>query len=238
MNIYVLLFKEVEVALPLKSAYSKIVLQHRSEQIKVMRHPRTLISMWSHHEKMLIVDQELAFVGGLDLCFGRMDTREHRLEDMPDNREEVRFPGQDYSNVRIADFHDVDKKERCLIDRKSQPRMPWHDVAASFRGPVVKDLIVHFIHYWNHAKVDITGPADKEGLLNPRFSVYADSVPPQKSKLEGMSTLELSQEMGDALDSSVQLAESKPEPKLRLTLHSRMPQPSVSVILPECAELL
>ncbi len=131
MNIYVLLFKEVEMALPLKSAYSKIVLRRRSDQIKVMRHPRTLLSMWSHHEKLLIIDQEVAFLGGLDLCFGRMDNGEHRLCDLPNEKGEVMFPGQDYNNVRLADFRDVNKKELCLIDRNVQPRMPWHDVAVT-----------------------------------------------------------------------------------------------------------
>jgi phospholipase D1/2 len=27
--------------------------------------------MWAHHEKLVIIDQSLAFVGGIDLCYGR-----------------------------------------------------------------------------------------------------------------------------------------------------------------------
>ena len=38
--------------------------------------------MWSHHEKMVIIDQEVGFMGGLDLAFGRMDNKEHRLDDL------------------------------------------------------------------------------------------------------------------------------------------------------------
>ena len=29
---------------------------------------------WSHHEKLVLIDNEIAFMGGLDLCFGRWDT--------------------------------------------------------------------------------------------------------------------------------------------------------------------
>ena len=40
---------------------------------------------WSHHEKMVVIDRKIAFLGGLDLCFGRWDTPEHRLNDNPEN---------------------------------------------------------------------------------------------------------------------------------------------------------
>lgn len=33
-----------------------------------------VILYWAHHEKLLLVDRKLAFMGGLDLCFGRWDT--------------------------------------------------------------------------------------------------------------------------------------------------------------------
>ena len=36
---------------------------------------------WSHHEKVVVVDRKVAFLGGLDLCFGRWDTPEHKLND-------------------------------------------------------------------------------------------------------------------------------------------------------------
>ena len=37
--------------------------------------------LWSHHEKIVVIDQTLAFVGGIDLCFGRYDDSCHRLAD-------------------------------------------------------------------------------------------------------------------------------------------------------------
>ena len=167
--VYILLFKEVEMALPLNSAFSKIELTGASSNIRVTRHPRSLVSFWSHHEKMIVIDQEIGFMGGLDLCFGRMDTKEHPLGDLPNEQGEVIFPGQDYNNVRIADFRDVNDAELCLIDRKYQPRMPWHDVAVMLKGKVVKDMVMHFIKYWNHAIIDVTGTMNKGKILNPVF---------------------------------------------------------------------
>lgn len=38
--------------------------------------------LWAHHEKIVVVDQERAFIGGLDLCFGRDDNRDHELTDV------------------------------------------------------------------------------------------------------------------------------------------------------------
>ncbi|HEX9454730.1 MAG TPA: phospholipase D-like domain-containing protein, partial [Candidatus Binatia bacterium] len=52
------------------------------------RHPRIHFHMdgnhpvgGSHHEKIVVIDDAVAFVGGLDLAIGRWDTPEHRLRD-------------------------------------------------------------------------------------------------------------------------------------------------------------
>ena len=53
--------------------------------IRVLRHPDTVRGgplLWSHHEKLVVVDQSYAFVGGIDLCFGRWDNYEHRNADL------------------------------------------------------------------------------------------------------------------------------------------------------------
>ncbi|XP_053428704.1 phospholipase D1 isoform X2 [Nycticebus coucang] len=51
----------------------------------VMRHPDHVSSsvyLWAHHEKLVIIDQSVAFVGGIDLAYGRWDDHEHRLTDV------------------------------------------------------------------------------------------------------------------------------------------------------------
>lgn len=55
----------------------------------------------------MVVDNRLAFIGGLDLCFGRYDTHSHSLSDYPaEGHDREVFPGQDYSNPRVKDFVD------------------------------------------------------------------------------------------------------------------------------------
>ena len=52
---------------------------------QVMRHPDHVSSsvyLWAHHEKLVVIDQSVAFVGGIDLAYGRWDDREHRLTDV------------------------------------------------------------------------------------------------------------------------------------------------------------
>ncbi|XP_032407821.1 phospholipase D1-like [Xiphophorus hellerii] len=85
VRIFVMLYKEVELALGINSGYSKRTLLHLHPNIKVMRHPdhvSSAVYLWAHHEKIVVVDQSVAFVGGIDLAYGRWDDREHRLTDI------------------------------------------------------------------------------------------------------------------------------------------------------------
>ncbi len=45
-------------------------------------------------------------MGGLDLCYGRMDNHHHKLLDDEDENKAY-FPGIDYGNARIKDFENV-----------------------------------------------------------------------------------------------------------------------------------
>lgn len=50
-----------------------------------MRHPdhvSSAVYLWAHHEKIIVIDQSVAFVGGIDLAYGRWDDGEHRLTDI------------------------------------------------------------------------------------------------------------------------------------------------------------
>ena len=52
--------------------------------MQFLSHPDVLISgvfLWAHHEKVVVVDQTLAFVGGIDLAFGRWDNACHMISD-------------------------------------------------------------------------------------------------------------------------------------------------------------
>ncbi|XP_078420518.1 phospholipase D1-like isoform X4 [Cetorhinus maximus] len=85
VKIFVILYKEVELALGINSDYSKQTLKRLHPNIKVMRHPDHVSSsvyLWAHHEKIVVIDQSVAFVGGIDLAYGRWDDHEHRLTDV------------------------------------------------------------------------------------------------------------------------------------------------------------
>ncbi|CAI2368575.1 unnamed protein product [Moneuplotes crassus] len=165
VKVWILVWKEVEVGGMLynSSQHVKDTLEALHPNIKVMRHPNTLVQMWSHHEKICVIDQRRAFAGGIDLCMGRYDIAEHPLKDKGDSHGTYTFPGKDYSNSRIKDFVEVEDTRKELIDRNTTPRMPWQDIHLFVRGEVAQDLAVHFIEYWNNAKVDVEGTPDNDG---------------------------------------------------------------------------
>lgn len=109
-----------------------------------------VILYWAHHEKLCLIDGKTAFMGGLDLCFGRWDTNQHPIADAhPSNLDNIVFPGQDFNNARIADFQDVAHPDKNILNRKTSSRMGWSDISISLHGPVVEDLQEHFVQRWN-----------------------------------------------------------------------------------------
>jgi phosphatidylserine/phosphatidylglycerophosphate/cardiolipin synthase-like enzyme len=148
------MYKEVAVALPLFSHLAKKHLLSLSPNIYVQRHPSRALDLfkkdniffWAHHEKICVVDNEIAFIGGLDLCFGRYDTPSHTVVD---NTDPQVWPGKDYSNERIVDFHTLDKPFEDNLDRTTLPRMPWHDISMRLVGQSARDIARHFVQRWN-----------------------------------------------------------------------------------------
>ena len=109
-----------------------------------------VILYWAHHEKLCLIDGKIAFMGGLDLCFGRWDMNQHPIADAhPGDLEAIAFPGQDYNNARILDFQDVAHWENNKLDRKQSSRMGWSDISVGLQGPCVQDLRRHFVDRWN-----------------------------------------------------------------------------------------
>jgi phosphatidylserine/phosphatidylglycerophosphate/cardiolipin synthase-like enzyme len=79
----------------------------------------------SHHQKLFVIrhpeapDDDVAFVGGIDLCHGRRDDERH-----------------------LGDPQAVD------LDPRFGPRPPWHDVQLEVHGPAVGDLAWTFRERW------------------------------------------------------------------------------------------
>ncbi|KAI9365193.1 hypothetical protein BD770DRAFT_378002 [Pilaira anomala] len=171
VKIYVVVYKEVEMALTLDSRHTKDSLQALSENIIVLRHPDHFIGgtfFWSHHEKFVVIDNQIAFLGGIDLCFGRWDTHGHPLADFSGNDPESElFPGQDYSDARVRDFEHVKNWDMRLIDKTVIPRMPWHDMSLCVIGAPVLDVARHFCERWNFIKHEKAMKKDNVPFLQP-----------------------------------------------------------------------
>lgn len=151
VQIYILLYKEVALALKINSVYSKRRLLNIHENVRVLRYPDHFSSgvyLWSHHEKIVIVDNHVCFLGGLDLCFGRYDNSEHKVGDFPP----MVWPGKDYYNPRESEPNSWEDTMKDELDRRKYPRMPWHDVHCALWGPPCRDVARHFVQRWNYAK--------------------------------------------------------------------------------------
>ena len=176
---YILLYWESKkiAGMDLGSEYAKTVLSH--DNIEVLRHPDmtnlllnpSTMFRWSHHEKLVVVDRSVAFVGGIDLCFGRWDTHSHLLTDpfpphpcVLESDECARIPkestvqyaqwiGKDYGNTFLRGTRtNLDEPMKDDVDRRKDPRMPWHDVACSVSGPPALDVATHFIQRYKYLK--------------------------------------------------------------------------------------
>ena len=152
VKIYILVYYECSLALTLNSKHTEDVFKELNSNIKVTRHPSDAFTLlWSHHEKLVIIDQMIGYVGGLDLCWGRYDFPQHPIYEPPNPQREYHFPLIDYSNARICDFTDVQNYTIESVKREDTIRMPWHDVHSKIIGPAVCDIARHFIERWNHA---------------------------------------------------------------------------------------
>ena len=161
VKIYILIYKEFS-AMSNSSVHVRDVFlkDYKNPNIEFIRHPHKDIFLWSHHEKLCIVDQMQAFMGGLDLCFGRYEEPGYKLSEPfmdknGDTHGQTIWPGGDYNNMRHFDFGVGTKYNECMVDKVETPRCPWRDIAIQICGSAVKDLVRHFVQYWNFAKNDI-----------------------------------------------------------------------------------
>ena len=174
VQVYVLLYKEQAIAMPNNSQYAEEELS--SLGVHVMRHPHPLdfdATLWSHHEKIVVIDRRVAFIGGIDLAPGRYDTSDHICccrssssssasaaeSSMKVLSRDDFFPGQDYWNARAGDFKPHLCGEKAWtsdpFDVEAFPRMGWHDAAVVVSGgEIVCDICRHFIYRWLHHRAD------------------------------------------------------------------------------------
>lgn len=52
------------------------------------------------------------------------------------------------NNARLADFANVSDWEQNKLDRTKSSRMGWSDVSLCLNGPIVHNLVAHFVDRW------------------------------------------------------------------------------------------
>ncbi len=103
----------------------------------------------AHHSKIIVIDDQVAFCGGIDLTAGRWDTSEH-LDDQPLRH----MPGV------------------------SETSKPWHDVTTALSGPAAASLGDLARERWFRATGEtLTPPVPEEGISWPDLDVTFESVP-------------------------------------------------------------
>ena len=153
VRIRVLLFRAPDLpSLQLRAEQTKAHLEALHANIRVIFHVASLASMrYCHHQKFVVVDRELAFVGGMDLAVGRFDDEQYAIADPLERT----FPGADYHNSDIALPRNTDSLHLDVLDRTRHARLPWHDIQCSVDGECARDVALSFVQTWNHFRLSI-----------------------------------------------------------------------------------
>ena len=151
VKIFILLYYDYYFV-KLNSKYTEDVFRKLNKNINLIRFPKNSKNvLWTNHEKLVIIDDIMGYVGGFNLCWGSYDNIKHPIYEEENEEQIYEFPFKDYDNQRIAvEAADGDYTKNNKI-RFKEPRLPWHDVHARIDGPVVEDFSNHFIDRWNYA---------------------------------------------------------------------------------------
>ena len=110
----------------------------------------------SHHQKLVVIryrdhpQDDVAFIGGIDLCHGRRDDAEHRGDPQP---------------VPMAAVYGDNP--------------PWHDVQVAIHGPAVGDAEAVFRERWNDPTPLQRHPLHLVSSWLNRETKTAEPLPPQ-----------------------------------------------------------
>ena len=135
----------------------------------------------SQHQKIVLIDDAIAFTGGLDVTIRRWDTAHHELRD----------------------------KHR--VDPRGKPYNPFHDVQAVVDGPAASALAELIRERWRHASGENLPVSDPPDLwpneLEPDFRDIpvgiARTVPAQENVAEVREVQQLFFDMIDAAETSL-----------------------------------
>lgn len=171
-----------------------------------------IYSYFSHHQKCVIIDGKVAFLGGLDLAHGRrddhtfpvvVDPQKRRINEMynacvPPTREmsadELKWVSQGIQPGGAREPYGNAAKK--VLDHNKRPRQPWQDVHLQIEGPAVFDVVTNYVRRWN-------------GLteLPPKAYWVNDRTPPQvtgEKPIQHVGSTHISQYLPDKIPSASQ----------------------------------
>ncbi|MDB5917658.1 MAG: phospholipase active site motif protein 6 [Massilia sp.] len=145
--------------------------------VKVLRQSPTSaqndIYEYSHHQKFVVVDGRIGFLGGIDLSHGRWETPEFDVVVDPAKfvsnemyspcSTKLRPPTEAERKI-IHDSDFADPYSGKLIDEGCQPRMPWQDVHVQIEGPSVVDIHRNFVRRWNATAKTAWSPFSSDSI--------------------------------------------------------------------------
>ncbi|XP_070609740.1 phospholipase D1 isoform X2 [Erythrolamprus reginae] len=171
VRIFVMLYKELELTLGINSEYTKRTLMRLHPNIKVMRHPdhvSSTVYLWAHHEKLVIIDQSVAFVGGIDLAYGRWDDNEHRLTDVGSVKRVIATKSE--SSVNLSPQVETPMTtplQGCTDDAPDTSRMKGVGRPKKFsRFSIYKQLHRHTLH-----RADSVSSVDSDSCKGSVYSL-------------------------------------------------------------------
>ncbi|MBB2914571.1 phosphatidylserine/phosphatidylglycerophosphate/cardiolipin synthase-like enzyme [Streptosporangium becharense] len=110
----------------------------------------------SHHQKLVVLRhrddprRDIAYVGGIDLCWSRRDDASH-----------------------------LGDPQAAAMAGVYGPRPPWHDVQAAIQGPAVGDVEAVFRERWEDPTPLTRNPVHRIADLVRREDTVPDPLPPQ-----------------------------------------------------------
>ena len=154
---------------------------------------------FSHHQKCVIIDRKIAFVGGIDLAYGRychgykLDPNADKRKvanrynpcivpmDKPEKEITLSFKVKNRKSLKnnkkyqkeVFDRNFFQSQESMLAD--NQPIMPWQDIQVKIEGKAVFDLVTNFVLRWNQADYSNgeTRPRYKDNYINDSNNVVS-----------------------------------------------------------------
>ena len=150
-----------------------------------MCHTSSFIDGYTHHQKIVVIDEYDAFVGGLDLCLHRWDQQSHPVYPS------FLYVGKDYFNSRFLGdpTHSdnnvaIPKRDYNGLADRNIPRSGWHDIHLRVDGLAAADAARNFVQRWNfvcksHSKYENLELPSLEGIFSE----------PKKKSFQGTAQL-------------------------------------------------